>query len=66
MRLRFLFLPLIAVAPVACRSTDSETPPADPTVSESSVDELSGGAVDDADRHVLGLALSGLGMRLAN
>ena len=43
MRLRFLFLPLIAVAPVACRSTDSETPPATPTATESTATELSGG-----------------------
>lgn len=45
MRLRFLFLPLIAVAPVACRSTDSETP-ADPAA-ESSTPELTGVSSED-------------------
>jgi Flp pilus assembly secretin CpaC/tetratricopeptide (TPR) repeat protein len=42
MRLRFLFLPLIAVAPVACRSTEST--PAENGAAETSAHELSSGS----------------------
>ncbi len=57
MRLRFLFLPLLAVAPVACNSTDSTVPSETANTetglsadSESTSDAANGPALDDADQ----------------
>ena len=54
MRLRFIFLPLLAVAPVACRSTESTTPPtAHETALESTATEPSSGSYTSDDEETV-------------